>query len=130
MAVGSTAFPLRVTETGQGHTYQYNPVVPDLGALAGTATAADMIGGIIVGTPGAGVALTIDTATNINAALPSLAVGQGITFKAINLSGANAYTITAPGDASVILVGNVTIAASTSKTMILYKTAAGYNLYI
>lgn len=87
----------------------------------GTLTAALMLGGIVTSTTAAAVAGTTDTGTLIDAAV-TLAVGDIFEFTVINTGGANAFTVTA--GTGITIVGAAAVAASTSGTFRVLKTAA------
>lgn len=87
----------------------------------GTLTAALMLGGIVTSTTAAAVTATTDTAALIDAA-GTMAVGDSFEFTAVNTGGANAFTLS--GGTGVTLVGAAGVAASTSGTFRVVKTAA------
>lgn len=87
----------------------------------GTLTAALMLGGIVTSTTAAAVTGTTDTAALIDAAT-TLAVGDAFELTVINTGGANAFTVSA--GTGVTVVGSATVAASTSATFRVLKTAA------
>lgn len=74
---------------------------------AATITAADLISGIITitHTTGSTVALTVDTGTAMDTALPSAAAGDAFDWYVINLSAALADTATVTAAAGHTLVG-------------------------
>jgi hypothetical protein len=131
MQIGSNGTRIRVCETGLAHTYYYT--IADMGVAnpAAVFTAADMLGGIIIGTPGGAASLTTPTAAQILATvLIGATTGQGFCLKIVNLSAAGAYTLTAV-DASVTIVGNPVIALSSSANLIVRMTgAATVSIYI
>lgn len=86
----------------------------------GTLTAAMMAAGIVTSTTAAAVAATVDTGTVMDAAL-DLAIGESFDWSAI-ATGANAFTVTA--DADHTLVGSGVVATVTSGHFRTRKTAA------
>lgn len=61
--------------------------------VTATATAADLVGGLITSTSAAAVALTLPTATNLGVAI-NANIGSSIDFIVDNVSGANTVTVT------------------------------------
>lgn len=98
----------------------YQPTVGTLNAT-GTLTAALMLGQLVTSSTAAAVTGTTDTAALIDAATP-LAVNDDFEFTIVNTGGANAFTLA--GGTGVTLVGSATVAASTSGTFRVVKTAA------
>lgn len=86
----------------------------------GTLTAAMMAAGIVTSTTAAAVAATVDTGTVMDAAL-DLAIGESFDWSAI-ATGANAFTVTAAADHT--LVGSGVVATVTSGHFRTRKTAA------
>jgi len=86
----------------------------------GTLTAAMMAAGIVTSTTAAAVAATVDTGTVMDAAL-DLAIGESFDWSAI-ATGANAFTVTAAADHT--LVGSGVVATVTSGRFRTRKTAA------
>lgn len=87
----------------------------------GTLTAALIAGGIVTSTTAAAVAATVDTGTVMAAAFPNMAVNDTIMWYAI-ATGANAFTVTAAADHT--LVGAGAVATGTSGQFLTRKTAA------
>lgn len=87
-----------------------------------TLTAADLVDGIITSTTAAAVAGTTPTGTLLTAAFPHVPIGGAVEFTVINTGGTNAFTLTAGTD--VTIVGAAAVAASTSGTFRLKRTAA------
>ncbi len=113
--------------------------VPTAKTTAVTLTAAELLTGIITGTHTAGAtqAYTLPTGTLLEAAVPTLQIGEGFEWTLINLSAAAADSITVTagtdhtivGDAVVISVhvttgGAITSRGCSSSTWITKKTAA------
>lgn|SRR5574340_1127565 len=95
------------------------------GALdaTGTLTAALIAGKIVTSSTAAAVTATVDTGTAMDTALAAVVpVGTGIIWSAINTGGANAFTVTAAADHT--LVGAGAVAASTSGRFFSKRTAA------
>jgi hypothetical protein len=114
------------------HFQQYAAAV-DIGDTAPTLTAAQMINGIIFGTPLQARAVTTPTGAAISAGCPvSLAVGDcfEVTFITLGTGGDDVWTLTA-GDGDVTFVGAVTIGpvvantAPGSMTWIFRNTGTG-----
>jgi len=98
------------------------PVAVDATA---TLTIADLLAGIITSTTAAAVAGTVPTGTLTDGGFTgdnALAVGEGFAWSVINTGGANAFTVTAGTDHT--LVGAGAVAASTSGRFFTRKTAA------
>jgi hypothetical protein len=89
-----------------------------------TVTAAQLLGGIIEGTPTAAASYTLDTAANIDAAIP-VANGDTFTCYLLNQS-AGAFAITILTGAGVTLKGNTAaIAQNKSAALIFRRTGVG-----
>lgn len=88
----------------------------------GAVSAAAIEGGIVTSTTAAAVAGTVPTGTVMAAAL-DLAVGDALEWSVINTGGANAFTVTAAADHTV--VGVAAVAATTSGRFLTVQTAAG-----
>lgn len=98
-----------------------------------TATAAQLTSGMatpcdcilaLTGVLGGAANITTDTAANIVAAIPNVAVGQTYRLRIFNNStGAYAWTVVA--GASVTLTGTMTIAQNTGRDFIVSITAVG-----
>lgn len=86
-----------------------------------TATAADLLSGIITSTTAAAVAMTVPTGTLLDAAA-GLAIGEAFDWSVIVTGATNALTVTA--GAGHTLVGNMVVAASSSGRFRSRKTAA------
>lgn len=86
----------------------------------GTLTAAMIAAGIVTSTTAAAVAATVDTGTVMDAAL-DMAIGDSFDWSAI-ATGANAFTVTAAADHT--LVGSGVVATATSGRFRTRKTAA------
>lgn len=93
---------------------------PTSKAAAATLTAAELLTKIIQYT-GAAAALTFPLATAMDAALPTLAVDQGVEFAVIN-TGTGAATMTA--NTGVTIVGAAAVTNGTSSRWVLRKSAA------
>lgn len=87
----------------------------------GAVSAAAILGGIVTSTTAAAVAGTVPTGTVMDAA-SEFAVGDSVDWSVINTGGANAFTVTADTDHT--LVGAAAVAASTSGRFRTRKTAA------
>ena len=90
--------------------------------VTGAVSAAAILGGIVTSTTAAAVAGTVPTGT-VMAAACELAVGEGIEWAVINTGGANAFTVTAAADHTV--VGAAAVAASTSGRFLTVQATAG-----
>lgn len=93
---------------------------PTSKAAAATLTAAELLTGIIIYT-GAAAALTFPLATALDAALPTLAVDQGVDFSVIS-AGTGAVTMTA--NTGITIAGAAAVATATSSRWRLRKSAA------
>lgn len=89
--------------------------------VTGAVSAAAILGGIVTSTTAAAVAGTIPTGTVMDAAA-ELAIGDSVDWAVINTGGANAFTVTAAADHTI--VGAAVVAASTSGRFRTRKTAA------
>jgi hypothetical protein len=87
----------------------------------GAVSAAAMLGGIVTSTTAAAVAGTVPTGTVLDAA-SAFAVNDSFDWSVINTGGANAFTVTAATDHT--LVGAAAVAANTSGHFRTRKTAA------
>ena len=90
--------------------------------VTGAVSAAAILGGIVTSTTAAAVAGTIPTGTVMEAA-SEFAVNDSIDWSVINTGGANAFTVTAAADHTIVGAGAV--AASSSGLFRTRKTAAG-----
>ena len=90
--------------------------------VTGAVSAAAILGGIVTSTTAAAVAGTVPTGTFMAAAC-ELAVGEGIEWAVINTGGANAFTVTAAADHTV--VGAAVVAASSSGRFLTVQATAG-----
>lgn len=98
--------------------------ITSLGAGAQTLTAAEILGGFIVGVPTAAANYTTDTAGNIVAAIQNAQVGSAIQFTLRNKS-AGAFAITLVGGTGVTINAGdtATVAQSNQKTFLAVVTA-------
>lgn len=87
----------------------------------GAVSAAAILGGIVTSTTAAAVAGTIPTGTVMDASA-EFAIGDSVDWSVINTGGANAFTVTAAADHTI--VGAAAVAASTSGRFRTRKTAA------
>lgn len=107
------------------------PTVALIPATA-TATAAQLLTGMIHSTTAAAVAMTLPLGADLEIALAAqkgsaLAVGDGFEF-AVVASGANALTVTT--NTGWTLVGLMVVATTTAATFRVFRTAAGlFTLY-
>lgn len=111
------------------------PILSSTIASLGTAqnstpTAAQLVGGIVTQTSSTGAGtVTLDTGTNISAAVPGVAVGD--TFQCIfaNLGGGQTLTITSATGATV--VGNGAVATGKNAILTFVNTGANaWNVYV
>ena len=95
-----------------------------VGAGAQTLTAAEIVGGFIIGTPTAAANYTTDTAKNIIAAIQGAQLGSAIQFTLRNKAAA-ADTITLVGGTGVTINAGdtATVAQSNQKTFLAVVTA-------
>lgn len=97
--------------------------IADQGVDVATLTAAEMLAGMIEGTPGAARDYTTDTAVNIVAAIAGAAIGSSFTFFINNKDGTNAITLV--GGDGVTLDGTLTVAANLVRQFVATVTAVG-----
>ncbi len=90
----------------------YETVTPATYADTGTVTAADLLGGLIIGTKAGAATITLPTATLLNAAIPGAAVGKSFEF-AVRNTGNNTYTV-AVGTGGTSASGNTLTVATLS----------------
>ena len=95
-----------------------------VGALnaTGVLTTALIVGGVVTSTTVAAVTATTDTGAEIDAAI-EIAIGESFDFSVVNTGGVNTITVTA-GASGVTVVGLAGVAANTSGTFRVVKTAA------
>ena len=102
-------------------------VTAKVGAV--TLTAAEILGGLIDGTPTGAATYTLPTATLMAAALNQSGIGNAFEFTIKN-SSAGANTITVAAGANGTGKGTLTIAQNNSKRFLLIMTAAAtYDVY-
>ena len=100
--------------------------VTSLGAGAQTLTAAQILGGFIIGVPTAAANYTTDTAANILKALQGAQVGSAIFFTVRNKSaGANTITLVAGTGVTLNSGDTVTVAQNNQKQFMAIVTAVG-----
>lgn len=87
----------------------------------GALTAAMMLSGIVTSTTAAAVAGTVPTGTVLDAAV-QMEIGEAFDWSVINTGAANAFTVTAAADHTI--VGVAAVAAVTSARFRTRKTAA------
>lgn len=92
-------------------------------AGAGTYTAANLLTGKIVRDPASGNRVdTLDTAANLVAAIPGVAVGDEITVKVINdAAGANTVTIAAGSGGTFGSTNKTHVLAQNTSTMLIIR---------
>lgn len=114
------------SKTSPSFSSQTNEVLTftTLGAGAQTLTAAQIIGGFIIGVPTAAANYTTDTALNIVNAIQGAVVGSAIQFTVRNKAAA-ADTITLVGGTGVTINAGdtATVAESNQKTFLAVVTA-------
>jgi len=94
-----------------------------------TITAAEVLGGLIDGTPTGAATYTLPTATLMAAALNQSGIGNAVEFTIKN-SSAGAYTITVAAGGDGTAKGTMTIAQNNTKRFLLIMTAAAtYDVY-
>lgn len=114
------AFSTLVTNTIGGNDEQLQIISnPSLSKGAGvaidataTATAADVVGGLITSTSAAAVALTLPSATAIATEAGGLGRGGSLEFFVDNSQGANTVTVTLPGSitaVTAVVTGSATL---------------------
>lgn len=114
--VGTAAVPLSYYANGR------EGVAATAVNTTGAVSAAAILGGLVTSTTAAAVAGTVPTGTAMAAAL-DLNVGEGIEWSVINTGGANAFTVTAATDHTV--VGAAAVANSTSGRFLTVQASAG-----
>lgn len=114
---------------------------PSTATGSATLTAAQLLAGVLHGTPAAAAAYTLPLATAIDSALPAdFAVGDAFEFSIVNLAATATFDITVTTNTGWTLVGPMVVGAGSSAagdgsewTAGLFrarKTAAGaYTLY-
>ena len=97
-------------------------------AKTGTAvvTIAEMLTGLIVGTPTAAANYTLPTFTLTDAAFDELPVGSGIEWSVINLATNDTYIITLLGGTAHTIVGVATIPSAGATTGALNGASARF----
>jgi len=96
---------------------------------AETITAAELLGGLIDGTPTGAATYTLPTAALMAAALNQIGIGNAIEFTVKN-SAAGAHTITVAAGNDGTAKGTMTIAQNNTKRFLLIMTAAAtYDVY-
>jgi len=94
-----------------------------------TITAAELLGGLIDGTPTGNATYTLPTAALMAAALNQIGIGNAIEFTVKN-SAAGAHTITVAAGNDGTAKGTMTIAQNNTKRFLLIMTAAAtYDVY-
>lgn len=94
-----------------------------------TITAAEVLGGLIDGTPTGAATYTLPTGTLMAAALNQAGIGNAIEFTVKNSAG-GAHTITVAGGTGGTDKGTMTIAQNNTKRFLLIMTAAAtYDVY-
>ena len=88
-----------------------------------TLTAASILDGLRTGTPAAGIAYTLPTGTNMDAAFQDLQTNQSFEWSVINLAAA-VHVITVVANTGHTVVGDMAVAAATSGRFLTSKTAA------
>lgn len=87
-----------------------------------TLTAANLLGGLVTGTPTANSIFTLPTGTNMDAAFQDLQTNQAFEWSVINLS--PTYQITVAAGTGHTVVGNMAVTATSSARFLTRKTAA------
>lgn len=102
-------------------------VAPQTVNATATMTATNILARIVTSTTAATVAATLPLATDLDTALPDIAIDEAFEFVVIN-TGGNAFTVTT--NTGWTLVGAMAVAAGTSGRFEVRKTAAGaYTCY-
>lgn len=110
-----------------GNTYRKTTVTALTASGAQTATAARLIGGIMVSTATAAFALTTATGAEICAALDAVGqniVGVSFKFSIVNLGTSTFHITLTAGATGVTLSGDAIVEAGTSTTFRALVTAA------
>lgn len=129
MTVPTTSDP---TQFGDGNISNYHTGMqgaPQTATATATLTAAQILGGLLVGNPSTSAATyTLPTATLLEAALVNTKVNQTFELTIINL-GTSSGVITVAAGTGITLVGMATLpittAAGSSAKFLARKTAAG-----
>jgi len=112
---------LRVTGPASAAVTAAGATIADGASM--TLTAANVVTDrVLVSTPSVARNVASPTAAAIIAALPLGSLGQAFEFVYINLSGANALTLTA--GTNVTITGSATIALSSSASFLVVPTSA------
>ncbi len=89
----------------------------------GALTAAMILSGLVTTTVGAAVVATLPTGTVLDAAIEEMEIGDSFDWTVLSNTGANAFTVTAATDHTV--VGLMAVATTCSALFRTRKTAAG-----
>lgn len=121
-----------VKDRGNGYPQLENESFETLVAdAAATLSAAQLLGGFLRQVPTAARALTTDTGTNIDAAMPNAKVGD--TFSVVlfnNSGGANAITFVAGAGVTLKPSASISVAQNKTCQLVFVKTgAATYDCY-
>lgn len=122
----------RITpDSASGFAVNY-PTLSAIGTQNATLTAAQLLSGVIEHTviTAAGTDTT-DTGTNIDAAMPSVAVGDAFSVTLVNTS-AGAYAITLAAGAGVTIKGSTATVAQNKTAVLLFRrtAAATWTCYV
>jgi hypothetical protein len=92
---------------------------PSAANATATLTAAQIVGGVITSTGATGpTLLTMPLATDLDAALPNMKIGEFIEFDIINTGTGAANDVTLQVNTGVTIVGNPTVGSLTDATII------------
>ena len=128
--------PFSNANTGRGFVQKAAPA-PATATNTATLTTAQIMNGIIVGTPTAAAAYTLPLAANLAAALPSgFAIDDGCEFSVINVATGDTFAITMTTNTGWTLVGGMVVqenensAHNSAGRFLARKTAAAtFTLY-
>lgn len=101
---------------------------PQTATSTATLTAAQMLGGILLGSPGTSAATyTTLTGTLLDAAVPNAKVGSTFDLTIVNVDGSSSGVITLAGGTGVTIVGLATVVATagTANAWRFRKTGTG-----
>lgn len=110
-----------------GNTYRKTTVTTLAASGAQTATAAQLLGGVLVSTATAAFNLTTDTGALICAALDAVGqnvIGISFTFSIVNLGTSTFHVTLVAGATGVTVSGDAIVEAGTSSTFRAVVTAA------
>lgn len=95
-----------------GGAARFTMPAPATATGTATLTAAQLLTGLVLGTPAAVASYTLPTGTDLDLALPTMQVGEAFEFVIVNLSTTAANDITVVTNTGLTLVGELVIEAN------------------